>query len=56
MIVAKKAAYFLSNNVTISSIINSKIEVTKYAYQLTPLFLIPGTTAVMLEKPVLRNS
>ena len=32
MIVAKKAAYFFSNNVTIASIINSKIEVTKYAY------------------------
>jgi len=32
IIIAKKAAYFYSNNVTITSIINSKIEVTKYVY------------------------
>jgi hypothetical protein len=56
LIIAKKPAYFYSNNVTVTNVINSKMELTKYVYQLSPLFLIPGVSVVKIEKPTMRNS
>ena len=56
LIIAKKPAYFYSNNVTVTNILNSKMELTKYVYQLSPLLLIPGVSAIKIEKPTLRNS
>jgi hypothetical protein len=42
--------------VTVTNVINSKMELTKYVYMLSPLFLIPGVSTVKIEKPTMRNS
>lgn len=56
LIIAKKPAYFYSNNVTVTNVINSKMELTKYVYHLSPLVLIPGVSGIKIEKPTMRNS